>query len=524
MISVLETTLRDGEQGEGISFTVKDRLKITHLLDQLGVHYIEGGWPGANPKAVDYFNAVGATPLTNAKLAAFGSTRRAKNDAKNDVNLNAILQANTPVAVIFGKSWDFHVTHALNISLDQNLEMVTDSIRFLKSHHKEVIFDAEHFFDGYKANREYALQVLKAAESGGADILCLCDTNGGTMLDEVDEIVGNVVSRFSKPIGIHAHNDSGLGVAVSLRAIDVGATHVQGTLNGYGERCGNANLATIIANLMLKKNRVVLPTGHLELLTPISRRIDEIANITHHDHLPFVGRSAFAHKAGVHVSAIAKSATSYEHIPPETVGNHQRILISELSGQSNVMSKATDFGIGFDPKSPQVGALLESVKALENQGYQFEDAEASFELLMRKFLTNYQPPFTVDHYRVMSADHGDGNQILEAIVKLTIGDTTVHVVGEGNGPVSALDHALRRALSGHFPVVENVKLVDYRVRVLNSRDGTNAQVRVFIESAYQDWQWGTVGVSHNVIAASWEALVDSFRMAILKGEMGSNGV
>ena len=514
-VSILDTTLRDGEQGEGISFTVKDKLKITQLLDNLGVQYIEGGWPGSNPKAVEYFNQVKTLPLKHAKIAAFGSTRRAKNTPENDPNLQALIKAETPVVVIFGKTWDFHVTHALKISLEENLALIYDSVAFLKSHGREVIFDSEHFFDGFKRNPEYALKAVCAAYEGGADILCLCDTNGGSLPSDIQAATQAVCQKFDRMVGIHAHNDGGMGTAISIAAVDGGARHVQGTLNGYGERCGNANLSTIIPNLLVKKGLSCISYDHLKELTPISRHLDEIANISHNDFLPYVGRSAFAHKAGVHVSAVLKHPETYEHIDPTLVGNSQRILVSELSGVSNLLYKAQEYGISVSADSSQLPLLLKEIKAMENAGYQFEEAEASFELLMKRFLEDFKPIIELQSYRVITEKHGDDKSLLEATIKAKIAGKLVHIVGEGNGPVSSLDHALRRSLEPIFHAIKNVHLVDYKVRVLNSKDGTDAKVRVLIESTDGTRSWGTVGVSENVIEASWKALVDSFEYKLL---------
>lgn len=515
--TILDTTLRDGEQGEGISFTVKDKLKVTQLLDQLGMHYIEGGWPGSNPKAVNYFENVQKLKLKHSKLAAFGSTRRAKNSAKDDSNLNALLAAATPVVVIFGKTWDFHATHALKVSLEENLELIKDSVKYLKSHGREVIFDAEHFFDGYKNNPKYAIQCLKEAHKAGADILTLCDTNGGCLPSEVFTITSKVVETFADAlIGIHTHNDAGMAVANTIAAVEAGAVHIQGTLNGYGERCGNANLSSIIPTLMLKMGIPCLSDDQLKSLTSASHHLDEIANLAPDYFMPYVGKSAFAHKGGVHVSAILKHPETYEHIRPEKVGNQQRVVVSELAGVSNLQHKAKQLGISLDSKSEKVKAFLDEIKALENAGYQYEEAEASLTLLLRQRVLGEKPKIKLISFRVIDEKEGANSLVVEAVIKAKIHGQIVHIAAEGNGPVSALDHALQKALIPIFPIVAQVKLVDYKVRVLNSTDGTSARVRVLIESEDGRQSWGTIGVSENVVEASWKALVDCYEYKLLE--------
>lgn len=515
--TILDTTLRDGEQGEGISFTVKDKLKITQLLDQLGMHYIEGGWPGANPKAVNYFEAMQKVTLKTSKLAAFGSTRRAKNSAEDDVTLNALLAADTPVVVIFGKTWDFHATHALKITPEENLKLIQDSVSYLKKHGREVIFDAEHFFDGYKNNPKYALSCLKEAQKSGADILTLCDTNGGCLPSEVFTIVSKVVATFPDSlIGIHTHNDAGMAVANTIAAVEAGAVHIQGTLNGYGERCGNANLSSILPTLMLKMGINCISNEQLKSLSNASHHLDEIANVAPDHFMPYVGKSAFAHKAGVHVSAILKHPETYEHISPEKVGNQQRVVVSELAGVSNLVHKAERLGIKLDSKSDTVRALMDDIKELENTGYQYEEAEASLTLLLRQRVMGVKPKIKLVSFRVIDEKEGSSSLVVEAVIKAKINGQLVHIAAEGNGPVSALDHALQKALIPIFPIVSQVKLVDYKVRVLNSADGTNARVRVLIESEDQNQTWGTIGVSENVIEASWKALVDCYEYKLLE--------
>lgn len=513
-IQIFDTTLRDGEQGEGISFTVEDKLKIVRLLDELGVDYIEGGWPGSNPKAIEFFKAVRKLKLKNAHIAAFGSTCRHGKPAKDDRNLQLLIEAETPVVVIFGKTWDLHVTDALKISLKENLKIVEDSIKFLKSHKRKVFFDAEHFFDGYKHNPEYSLEVLRTAAAAGADMLVLCDTNGGSIFYEIEQIVAAVKSQLKTPLGIHVHNDSDNAVANSLAAVRSGAIQVQGTINGYGERCGNANLCSIIPNLQLKMGRKVLSAKQLTMLTTTAHHISEIANLMPNNQAAFVGFSAFAHKAGIHVSAVQKNAMTYEHIKPELVGNTQRVLVSEQSGVSNLLYKAQKMNVDLKKDDPAVKVLLEKVKIMEHAGYQFEEGEASFELLVRKALGKHKPLFELISYHV-NTERLKGQKLAEATVKLIIRGKEVHMVADASGPVAALDLALRKALMDDYPQIKNIALTDYRVRVLDSKDGTDAKVRVIIESRDAKDTWGTVGVSTDVVDASWEALVDSIEYRLV---------
>jgi len=517
-ITILDTTLRDGEQSEGISFTVRDKLRITQLLDELGVHFIEGGWPGSNPKAIEYFQAVKKLSLKNAKIAAFSSTRRAKNKVEDDPTIQTLLSVETPVVVVFGKTWDFHVSHALKISLQENLDLIFDSVEYLKRQGREVIFDAEHFFDGYKKNQEYAIQAIQAAQSAGASILCLCDTNGGSLPSEVSKIVNIVKEKCEKiTIGIHSHNDGGLAVANAIAAVEQGATHIQGTLNGFGERCGNMNLMTMIPTLVLKMGYACVSTDQLKQLTQISHHVDEIANVVHNPFSPYIGRSAFTHKAGVHVSAILKNPETYEHTSPEFTGNQQRVVVSELSGVSNLIYKAKSFGIDIEnPNSPEMAMLVQRLKELEHYGYQFEEAEASFEILMLKTLKKFNSVINLERFRVLNEKSSDNHYNIEATLKAKIKNKLVHIAAEGNGPVSALDHALRQALEKEFPYLNSVQLTDYKVRVLNSKDGTSSVVRVLIQWQDNDKEWGTVGVSENIIEASWYALVDSYEYIIQK--------
>ena len=515
-VTILDSTLRDGEQGEGLSFTVNDKLKITRLLDELGVHYIEGGWPGTNPKASDYFRLVKKEKLKNAKIVAFSSTCRPGRQAKDDENLKNVLQAGTAVVTIFGKSWDLHVTDALKISLKENLALIADTIRFLKSRKKEVFFDAEHFFDAYKNNPDYALQVLLTAQKAGADLLVLCDTNGGTLPQEIEKIIRTIKTKVTLPLGIHTHNDTESAVANTLVAVQAGAGHVQGTINGYGERCGNANLCAIIPSLQLKMNRKILPAKKLSALTQTAYHISEIANLPPNNQMAYVGRSAFAHKAGVHVNAIQKNAATYEHIDPALVGNKQRVLISEMSGISNLIYKAKTMNIDLTKEDPEAKQILQKIKDLEYYGYHFEEGEASLELLIKKMLGKYKPLFELISFHVTNEKFSSEQMLVEATVKIKIKDREIHTVADGNGPVSALGRALRKALEKDYPLVKNFSLSDYRVRVLDSRDGTEAKVRVIIETRSADNSWGTVGVSTDIIEASWSALVDSIEYGLLK--------
>lgn len=517
-IKIYDTTLRDGTQGEGISLSVEDKVKIALRLDKMGFHYIEGGWPGSNPKDMEFFRRIRDYELENARIAAFGSTRRPGIRVQEDANLQAILKSGVKTATIFGKSWDFHVTHALRTTLEENLAMISDTVAYLKEKGLEVIYDAEHFFDGYKRNPEYALKTLETAVAAGADAICLCDTNGGSLPWEVYEVTAEVCRRFSLPVGIHAHNDGDLAVANSLMAVRAGAVQVQGTINGYGERCGNANLCSVIPNLMLKMGYKCLTEEKLAQLTELSRYVSELANLIPNTHQPFVGNSAFAHKGGVHVSALLKNPETYEHINPAAVGNTRRVLVSELSGLSNILYKIEELGLDVDIShtNEQTRKVLEEIKELENQGYQFEGAEASFELLMRKAFNGYREPFTLEALRIiMEMKEGSGVHS-EAVIKMRVGDQVVHTAAEGNGPVNALDNALRKALENFYPEIRSMILSDYKVRVLDGDRGTGALVRVLIETSDHHDTWGTVGVSTNIIEASWQALVDSIAYGLLK--------
>ena len=517
-VQLFDTTLRDGTQGEGISISVDDKLKVANVLDRLGVHYIEGGWPGSNPKDEVFFKrARKELKLKTAKLVAFSSTRRKGKAAGDDENIKKLVSAGTPVLCVFGKSWDAHVYHALRASLEENIAIISSTVSFLKSKKKEVIYDAEHFFDGYKANREYALSTLRAAAEAGADNLTLCDTNGGSLPTEITEILRDVRRQFpGYALGIHAHNDSNCAVANSLAAVMGGATLVQGTINGYGERCGNANLGSIIANLQLKMGIPCVSEEQLKFLTEASRYIDELANVVPDDSTPYVGNSAFAHKGGVHVSAVARSA-SYEHIDPGLVGNKRRILISELSGKANVTIKAAELNLDFEKDSGAVTKILSLVKQKENKGFQYEGAEGSFLLLVEEALGKRREFFELTGFRVtVEKEAGNGQMISEATLKIKVGGQVVHTVAEGDGPVDALDHALRKALQDFYPQLTEMSLMDFKVRVINAQAGTAARVRVLINSRDHKAEWGTVGVSENVIEASWEALVDAVEYKLFK--------
>jgi len=518
-VLIYDTTLRDGAQAEGVSFSIEDKLRIAIKLDELGVDYIEGGWPASNPKDMLFFKKIGDYKPAHAKIAAFGSTRNPKCDIDKDPNIKGLIDAETEVVTIFGKSWDLHVTDALNISLEKNLDLIMETLEYLKARVSIVIYDAEHFFDGYKKNPEYALNTLLAAERGGADCLVLCDTNGGTMPFEVEKIICDIQGKVNAPLGIHTHNDSESAVANTIVAVKMGIRHVQGTINGYGERCGNANLCSIIPNLQLKMGLECISPKQLRSLRETSRYVSEIANLKHWEHQPYVGDSAFAHKGGIHVSAIRKNKLTYEHIDPELVGNHQRILISELSGRSNILAKASEYHIDLSRERPELQGLVKDLKDLENQGFQFEGAEGSFELLMRKALGTYNKFFDLIGFRVIvEKREGDMQTRSEATIKVMVKDMIEHTAADGNGPVNALDNALRKALEEFYPDLKSVNLIDYKVRILEGKAGTGARTRVLIESSDDENKWGTVGVSDNIIEASYQALVDSIEYKLLKDE------
>jgi 2-isopropylmalate synthase len=522
-IRLYDTTLRDGTQAEDISFLVQDKVRIALRLDELGIDYIEGGWPGSNPKDIAFFQEIKHETLSHAKIAAFGSTRRAKLTPEQDDNIQTLIQSEADVVTIFGKTWDFHVREALRIGLEENLELIHDSLSYLKARVGEVIYDAEHFFDGYRANPEYAIKTLQAAAEAKVDCIVLCDTNGGNLPSHIAEIIEQVKRQIATPLGIHAHNDSDCAVANSLVAVDCGAVQVQGTINGFGERCGNANLCSIIPALKLKMQHECLTDKGLSTLRSLSRYVYELANLVPNKHQPYVGNSAFAHKGGVHVSAIQRHPETYEHIRPELVGNTTRVLVSDLSGRSNILVKAEECGIKIDSKDPVTLEILEEIKELENQGYQFEGADASFELLMRKAMGGIKPFFAVVAFRVIDTlRFGDQVPVSEATVKVKVGGRIEHVAADGHGPVDALDKALRKALASFYPQISEMRLFDYKVRVLPAGKGTESVTRVLVESGDLDGRWGTVGVSENIIDASYRALVDAFQYKLFKDE-GSKG-
>ncbi len=526
-ILLYDTTLRDGAQGENINFSAEEMIKIAQKLDALGLHYIEGGWPGSNPRDERFFELAKNIKFQNARLSAFGSTRRPGITADEDQNLKALIKSSTPAVTIFGKTWDLHVEQVMNNTLQENLAMIKDSVEFLKKNNREVIYDAEHFFDGYSANREYALQTLMTAIDGGAETVVPCDTNGGTLPHDIEAIMNDVHDTLNKyrektnsppiKIGIHTHNDSGLAVANSIAAIRKGAVMVQGTINGYGERCGNADLTSIIPILSVKMNRQCISKENLAKLKSISRFVSESANMTPLNSRPFVGKSAFAHKGGIHVSAVMKVPRAYEHMNPELVGNERRVLISDLAGKSNVEYKAKELGIelgtnGFDSRK-----IVSEIKRMEEKGYQFEVADASFKILMEKLTKQFKPLFELKSFRVHIEKEKDRPCSAHATIKISVGDTEEITAAEGNGPVGALDNALRKALEKFYVAdLDSMHLVDFKVRVIDAWEGTAAKVRVLIESRDEDRIWSTIGVSEDIIEASWQALADSFQYKLSK--------
>lgn len=516
-IITYDTTLRDGTQGEDVAFSAEDKVKIARRLDAFGIDYIEGGWPGSNPKDMEFFERMRSVPMTHAKIVAFGSTRRARNSVQDDSNVQALIAAGTPVVTIFGKTWIFHVMSALGITEEENIEIITDTVRYLKENGKEVIYDAEHFFDGYRADPAYAMRTLEAARTAGADAIVLCDTNGGSLPHEVAGIVSRVKHQLPGVIGIHTHNDSDLAVANTIAAVMNGCTHVQGTMNGYGERCGNANLCSIIPVLQLKMSRRCVGDDALKTLTPLSHYVSELANMKHRKNLPFVGQSAFAHKGGIHVSAVMKSPLTYEHADPANVGNVRRVLVSDLAGKSNILYKAQE--LGMDVNDASLRTVVDELKMLEHEGYQYEDAEASFELLVKKNTGRCKEFFTLERFKVsIHKDSMDGMARSEAMIKIRVGGVEEITAAEGIGPVNALDTALRKALERFYPQVSHMHLSDYKVRVLDTTKGTGAKVRVLIETEGDTSSWNTVGVSTDVVDASWKALVDSVNYHLLKSE------
>lgn len=516
-VALYDCTLRDGTQGEGVAFSVEDKLRITRKLDELGVDYIEGGWPGSNPRDAAYFERARKLALQNAHIAAFGMTRRAHLDAGDDPNLQALLDAETPVTTVVGKTWTLHVHDVLRTSLEENLHMIRDSLAFLKRHGREVIYDAEHFYDGYRANPDYAMDTLRAAAAGQADVVVLCDTNGGSMPWQIEEITRRVCGEIDVPVGVHTHNDSGVGVANALAGVRAGAIHVQGTINGYGERVGNADLCTIIADLKLKMGVDCVTDAQLQRLTETSRYVSELANLSHNERQPFVGASAFAHKGGIHVAAVIRNEDSYQHTAPELVGNTKRVLVSDLAGRGNILFKAGEYGLDGVDKTAAL-QVLEQIKQLENEGFTFESAEASVDMMLRRTQPDYRPHFKLVDFMVV-VEHRDGRGLLaEATLKVQVGDQIVHTAAEGNGPVNALDAALRKALLPFYPQLERFQLADYKVRILDGDAGTAAKTRVLVDTSDGIKHWGTVGASTNIIEASWQALVDSVEFGLCNGE------
>jgi 2-isopropylmalate synthase len=517
-IEVYDTTLRDGSQAEGISFSVQDKLLIAKKIDELGFDFIEGGWPGANPKDIAFFEEIKKVKLRHARVVAFGSTRKAHSKASDDENLKGLLEAGTDVITIFGKSWDLHVREVFRVELEENIRMIHDSVKFLRSKGREVIYDAEHFFDGYAQNADYALKTLETARDAGAKVLVLCDTNGGTLPSKVFKAVSEVRAKLKFPLGIHTHNDCGVGIANAVAAVEAGAAHVQGTINGFGERCGNPDLLAIVANLQLKLGFSCVPAVKLKELTEVSRYVSEISNMIQPKNQPYVGPSAFAHKGGVHINAVMKNPETYEHIDPAVVGNRRRFLVSELGGKTNIMLKAQELEIDLEKESPETRKILQEIQRREHEGYQYEAAEASLELLIQKATGKMKES---EFFRVTKAsiDHefiGDRETTARAQVTLVVEGKHEEFRETGDGPVNALDKAFRKALVKHYPAIKDIHLDDYKVRIVNSKAGTAAKVRVFIEFCDEKNTWTTVGVSTNVIEASWKALVDAYEYKLFK--------
>jgi 2-isopropylmalate synthase len=516
-ITLYDTTLRDGAQREGISFSLDDKLKIARRLDRLGVSYIEGGWPGSNPKDMAFFQEAPGLSLERAVVVAFGSTRRAGGSAEEDANIQALVAAGTSAVALVGKSWDLHVCEVLNTTLDENLRIIASSVRYLKALGREVIYDAEHFLDGYAANPAYAMQTLAAAAEAGADVLVLCDTNGGGLPSSIAAAVAEVRRATTVPLGVHAHNDGEMAVANSVAAVEAGAVHVQGTINGYGERCGNANLCSLIPALKLKMGHDCVSDDQLRSLTETAAYVSELANVRLYPQQPYVGRSAFAHKGGIHVNALLKCEESYQHIDPGLVGNRKRVVVSELSGKSNIAYKANEFGLDLSGGSERNHQILQDIKELESRGFQFEGAEGSVELLIRRARPDYEAPFQLIDFHVLVRESDNGTMSSQATVKVQVGDQVMHTAADGNGPVNALDAAVRKALVPFYPALADVRLTDYKVRILDGGAGTAAQTRVLIDSSDGHRAWSTVGSSTNIIEASWQALADSLEYALLNG-------
>ena len=509
-ITLYDTTLRDGTQGEQVNLSAEDKFRIARKLDDFGIPYVEGGWPGSNPKDVRFFEMAREADFKKSRITAFGSTRRPGIAPHEDDNLRALLETGMETVTVFGKSWDLHATEILGVSLKENLRMIEETVAYLTGQGREVIYDAEHFFDGHQANPSYAMETIRAAEEGGADTIVLCDTNGGRMPREIAEIVANVVAHLGVLIGIHAHNDCGLALANSLAAVESGARMVQGTINGYGERCGNVDLISVIGNLQLKMGYSCIPEEKLKQLTELSRYVSEVANVPPLNQRPFVGKSAFTHKGGVHVSAIQKNPAAYEHMEPQAVGNRRRVLVSDLSGKSNIDYKAREMEIKLGGNGYDSQKIVGEIKRLEDEGYQFDAAEGSLELLIKKVTGQFQEPFTLESFRVTTEKNRSGPGTCQATIKISVGEEDEITAAEGDGPVNALDNALRKALTKFFPQIAEMGLVDFKVRVIDGAGGTAAKVRVQIESRDSREIWSTIGVSENIIEASWQALVDSF--------------
>lgn len=515
-VKLYDTTLRDGAQGEGISYSVTDKIRIAQELDLLGVHYIEGGWPGSNPKDMEFFLKMSKIRLKNSQLVAFGSTRKANGKASEDNNLKAIIKSSVEIVTIFGKTWDLHISDVLKTTLDENLHMIKDSVGFLVSKGLVVFYDAEHFFDAYGANKEYSLKCLLAAQDAGARAVCLCDTNGGTLTSRISSVLREIRPHIKVSLGIHCHNDAGLAVANTIAAVEAGADMVQGTINGYGERCGNADLIPIIANLKLKLKVDCISSDKLKDLTKVSHFVSEISNMRQRTDQPYSGISAFAHKGGVHINAVMKNPKTYEHIEPAVVGNHRRILVSELAGKTGILIRAKELELDLSKEDPKTRRILKLIQDLEHKGYHFEAAEASFELLVKKALKKYKDFFELEGFRVVVEKRLDKKITSEAIIKLKVKGIKEHTAAEGDGPVNALDNALRKALKDFYPTLSKMHLSDFKVRVLNEKVGTAARVRVLIQSQDEADTWSTIGVHENIIEASWQALVDSVEYKLLK--------
>jgi len=515
-VKIYDTTLRDGSQAEGISYSVMDKIRIAEELDKFGIHYIEGGWPGSNPKDREFFEKINKIRLKNSKIAAFSMTRRPGIKASRDPNIAAFLKSGAEVITIVGKTWDFHVTDVLKTTLRENLAMISDTVSFLNKKGFTVFYDAEHFFDAYKANKEYSLKTLITAQLAGAQSLCLCDTNGGSLTSEITRVIKEIRNKINAPLGIHCHNDAGVAIANSLAAVESGATIVQGTINGYGERCGNADLIAIIANLKIKMGINCVSGQQLKQITHLSHFISEISNMRLKNEQPFVGDSAFAHKGGMHINAIMKNPLTYEHIEPNLVGNHRRVLISELGGKTGILLRAKALNYDLSKTDPQTKKILDLVQSLEHKGFQFEAAEASFQILMKRALKKFDNFFELEGFKVVIEKNQDKKITSEAIIKVRVKGVREHTAAEGDGPINALDNALRKALKAFYPSLSKMHLSDFKVRVLDEKAGTAARVRVLIQSQDKDDIWNTIGVHENIIEASWQALADSVEYKLLK--------